>query len=125
MNFIKQVIIVFVICIIGELISTILPVPFPGSVVGMIVLFLCLIFKAVKVEKIRDFSDFLLQNMALMFIPPTVSVIEYFDVLKSVLWQFVFICIITTIISFVCTAYTVTLVIHLMKKHSERREKND
>ena len=124
MNFIKQVITVFIICIIGELISAVIPAPFPGSVIAMIVLFLCLIFKVINVEKIYDISNFLLQNMSLLFIPATVSIIEYLDVLKSVFWQFLFICLITTVISFVCTAYSVKAVMYLMKKWSERKGKN-
>lgn len=124
MNFIRQAITIFIICIIGELISAIIPAPFPGSVIAMIVLFLCLIFKVLSVEKIHGFSEFLLQNMSLLFIPATVSIIEYLDVLKSVFWQFLFICLITTIISFVCTAYSVKAVMYLIKKRSERKEKN-
>ena len=65
----------------------------------------------------------MLKNMAFFFIPVTASIVSYADVLKSILWQFVFICVVTTVITFVCTAYSVKLTIYLMNKF-KRGQKN-
>lgn len=100
-----------------------LPFPFPGSVIALILLFLFLVFKLIKVEQVNIVSDFLLKNMSFIFLPATVSIIAYVDVFKSIIWQFLTICILTTIITFYCTAYAVKLTIYLMKKFEER-EKN-
>ena len=124
MNIIKQIIIVFTICFIGEIISMFLPIPFPGSVLAMVILFFCLLFRVVKVGQIREISEFLVKNMTLLFIPATVSIIEYTDILKDVFWRFLFICFVTTVICFVCTAYSVKAVICLMQKWEERKNKN-
>ena len=56
MKTLLQIGIVFLICLIGEIISLILPFPFPGSVIAMILLFLLLLFGALKVEHIRPSS---------------------------------------------------------------------
>lgn len=44
--------------------EALLPIDFPASVIGMILLFALLVFRVLKVEHIREKSDFLLANMA-------------------------------------------------------------
>ena len=116
MKIFRQIILIFILCLLGDFISIILPFPFPGSVIALFLLFICLISKLIKPEQIDTLSDFLLKNMALMFIPSTVSIIAYLDVFKDILWQFIFICCITTIITFFATAYAVKFTMYLMNK---------
>lgn len=116
MKILEQLLRILVICVLGEVIANILPFPFPGSVLAMIMLFLCLLFKLIKVEQIDAAADFLLKNMVLLFIPSTVSIISYIDILEGFVLKFVFICIITTIITFFCTAYSVKLTMYIMDK---------
>ena len=116
MKVLEQVLRILVICVFGEFVANMLPIPFPGSVLAMIILFLCLIFKLIKVEQIDIAADFLLKNMVLLFIPSTVSIISYVGVLEGVVFKFLFICIITTVITFFCTAYSVKLTMYIMDK---------
>ena len=122
LKILKQVTVIFTVCVIGDIISSFLPIPFPGSVLAMIILFFCLLCGAVKTAQVDSIADFFLQNMAFLFIPATVSIIEYLDVLKSVLFQFIFICLITTVITFVCTAYSVKGIIYLMNKRKLKKK---
>ena len=91
-----------------------MPFAFPASVIGMILLFLLLASGVVRIEHIREKSDFLLSNMAFFFIPAGVSVINYFDVLKSSVVPLVLICLLTTVITFAATAYSIKLTVYLM-----------
>ncbi|MBQ9757445.1 MAG: CidA/LrgA family protein [Clostridia bacterium] len=116
MNFFKQVFWVFVLCCVGEVVSIFLPFPMPGSVLALILLFLCLLSKKIRPAQIDTVCDFLLGNMAFIFIPSTVSIIAYIDVFKNILWQFIFICIATTVITFFATAYAVKLTMHILSK---------
>lgn len=118
-----QIGVVFLICIIGELISKLLPFAFPGSVIAMLVLFVLLFFGILKTEHIKDKTDFMLNNMAFFFIPSSVGIINYYSNIKSVIIPFVFICIITTLITFLATAYTVKAVMKLQSIIKERRGK--
>ena len=122
MKTLLQIGIVFLICLIGEIISLILPFPFPGSVIAMILLFLLLLFGALKVEHIRGKVEFMQQNMAFFFIPAGVGIIEYFGVLQSTWMPFLLICVITTILTFAATALTVTLVMKLQRHFEKKRE---
>lgn len=116
MKIFKQIIILFILCCLGDIISLFLPIPFPGSVIALVLLFLCLISGLVKTQQIELLSEFLLKNMTLLFIPPTVSIVAYIDVFKGILWQFLFICIATTVITFFATAYSVKLTMYLLSK---------
>ncbi len=123
MNILGQISLVFGLCFAGEIIVFLLPVQFPASVIAMIILFVLLVSKTVKKESLDSITSFLTGNMALFFIPPTVAIIKSYDVFKDYLWQFVFVCFITTVITFLATAYTVMLVMKLMK--NKEGKKND
>lgn len=114
MKIIKQIGIIFSICWIAQIIESMLPIDFPASVIGMIMLFLLLLTGWLKVDHIREKSDFLLSNMAFFFIPAGVSIINYFDVLKNCVLQLIFICVVSTVITFAVTAYSMKLVLKLM-----------
>ena len=102
----------------GELVSQFIKniISIPGSILGMIILFLLLQFKVISEEKIKDVADFLLGNMAFFFVPAGVSIINYFDILKSTVLQLLVICVVSTIVTFAVTAYAVTLTVKLMEK---------
>mgnify|MGYP000607793955 FL=1 len=123
MKLLNQIFIVFCICFVGDIISYLLPIPFPGSVIAMVLLFILLCTGAVRKRRIEAITDFLLKNMSLMFIPPTVSIIGYLDVLGEVFVPFVLICLITTVLTFLATAYSVKLVIFLINRNKNGEEK--
>ena len=52
MKIIKQVGIIFLICWLGLVIEAALPFSFPASIIGMILLFVCLLFGILKIEHI-------------------------------------------------------------------------
>ena len=114
MKIIYQIGIIFSLCWVSQIVEALLPIDFPASVIGMILLFALLVFRVLKVEHIREKSDFLLSNMAFFFIPAGVSVINYFDVLKSSVVPLVLICLLTTVITFAATAYSIKLTVYLM-----------
>lgn len=116
MKIIVQIGLILGICLAGEGISLLLPIPFPGSVIAMILLFLLLLSGLLRPDHIRQKSDFLLQNMAFFFIPAGVGIIEHIETLLPVLLPLLFICLVTTILTFAASAFTAKLVIHLQEK---------
>lgn len=114
MKIIKQIGIIFTICWLSQIVEAVLPFDFPASVIGMILLFILLAFKILRVDHIREKSDFLLSNMAFFFIPAGVSIINYFDVLKNCIFQLLVICAVSTVVAFAATAYSMKLVLKLM-----------
>ena len=116
MKIIRQIGIIFTVCWLSILVEKALPFSFPASVIGMLLLFICLLTGILKIEHIQEKADFLLENMAFFFVPAGVSIINYFDVLKSTWIQLVVICVISTVITFVVTAWSVRLTIRWMER---------
>ncbi len=120
MKIIKQIAILFLICWISQIIEYFLPFSFSASIIGMVLLFLCLMTGILKIEHIQEKSDFLLSNMAFFFIPAGVSIINYCDILKSNLWQILTICVLTTFITFGVTALAIRLTMKWMRRGEKR-----
>ena len=114
-----QIAIIFTICWISQIVEAVLPFPFPASVSGMVLLLILLLVRALKVDHIREKSDFLLSNMAFFFIPAGVSIINYFDILADSLVPLLVICLVSTLLTFAVTAWAVRLTRYLM----DRRKK--
>ena len=114
MKIIKQFGIIFSLCWIATVIGELLPIAFPASVIAMLLLLLCLMTGVLKIDHIREKSDFLLANMAFFFIPAGVNVINYLDILKANWLPLLLICVITTVITFAATAYSIRLTIWLL-----------
>ena len=119
MKILCQIAIIFSLCLAGEVISALLPFPFPSPIIAMLLLLLFLFTGLLKIDHIKEKSDFLLSNMAFFFIPAGVKVIEHFDLIKQVWWQFFLIAIASTVIVFLVTAVAVSLTLRL----EERRKK--
>lgn len=122
MKLLSQIGIVFGICLISMGIEAILPFSFPASVIGMIVTFILLLFKILKLEHIKTFSDFLLGNMAFLFVPAGVNIINYLSVLVDNILPLLVICVVSTILTFGATAYSIKLTMFLMKKRGGTNE---
>ena len=118
MKIMLQIGLLFGICLVGESISVFLPIPFPGAVISMIILFLLLFFRVIQVDHIRQKADFLLKNMAFFLIPAGVGILSVIDTLRNNILPLICIVILTTILTFGATAWTVQLVIALQDKIS-------
>ena len=114
MKIIKQFGIIFSLCWIATVIEELLPIAFPASVIAMLLLLICLLTGILKIDHIREKSDFLLANMAFFFIPAGVNVINYLDILKANWLPLLLICVITTVITFAATAYSIRLTVWLL-----------
>jgi holin-like protein len=116
MKTVKQIGLLFLLCLIGEAISRILPFTLPGSLIGLFLLFALYLSGVIKKDALDGTGDFLLSNMMLFFIPATVSLMTVFELLAKNFFAIFVICITTTIITFLVTAYTAKLVMALQKR---------
>ncbi len=83
MRIFKELSIIFFFYLLGEALAMTLPFSFPGSLLGMLLLFSALLFKWVRIEEIKLVSEFLLKHMALFFIPAGVSVMASFALIEA------------------------------------------
>ena len=107
MKLFREAIIIFGIYLLGVLITDITGVPIPGNVIGMVILFLLLYLKVIKVEQISTISNFFLEHVAFFFIPAGVGLISSFSVIKNIWLQLLIVCFVTTAITMICTGLVV------------------
>ena len=110
MKLLRQFLIILIICFTGEVLSKVVHIPLPGSIIGMILLFICLISGIIKLEMIAEISKFLLDHLAFFFIPAGVGLLAYVGILKKNLLPILVICFITTFLVMIVTGWTVQLI---------------
>ena len=98
MKLFREALIILGIYLVGELISTSLHLPIPGNILGLVILFILLCTKIVKVDNISTVTNFLLDHLAFFFIPAGVGLMASLGIIKSTWWQLLIGCIVTTII---------------------------
>ena len=83
MKYMFQLSIIFGISFIGELLNRVLPLPVPASVYGLIIMFLLLCTKVIKLEQVETVSGYLMEIMPLFFIEPTVGLMKSYGLVKG------------------------------------------
>ena len=83
MNYIFQLAIIFGVSFAGELLNAILPLPVPASVYGLVIMFLLLCTKIVKLEQVENVAELLMSIMPLFFIEPTVGIMNSYGLVKG------------------------------------------
>ncbi|MGY0693896.1 CidA/LrgA family protein [Virgibacillus sp. FSP13] len=92
-----QIAILYGICLLGNWIQHSLDLFIPGSVIGMILLFILLSTNILKVKWIEEGSNFIIKNLTLFFIPATAGILNYFDVFSGKGFLLIIIVLVSTI----------------------------
>ncbi|MGN1410942.1 MAG: CidA/LrgA family protein [Oscillospiraceae bacterium] len=122
MNVLKPMSIILGISFLGEILHEILPIPFPSSVYGLIILFLLLQFKLVKLETIKSLSDFLIAVMPVFFVAPSIGLMDTWDVMLEILIPIILIGIGSTALIMIVTGKVSQSII---RKSNKGGAKND
>ncbi len=116
MKILVQIGIVFGLYWLSQGIEQALPFSFPASVISLLLLLVLLVLRVIKLEHVREKADFLLGNLTFFFIPVSVSIINYIDVIRENAVAFLVICIVSTVLTFGATAWAVQLTCRLLNK---------
>lgn len=116
-----QLMIIFTISLIGESISNLLGLPVPGSIIGLILLFLALQMKCLRLRHVSLVGNFLLANMTILFLPPAVGIMDKFDVIAPYLLPIVLIIVGALVINVIVIALVVQFVKQRFEGDFERK----
>ncbi len=119
MNIILQIGFYLALTYLGEQLSSLIPFPFPGSVIALILLFIILSLKWLRTEQIKDATHFLLTYMGLFFVPPTVGLLESAGLVAAEWWQFLFVTVATTLITMAVTILVTSFLMKLVKGNKQ------
>ncbi len=72
-----QVFLLYGLYLVGTFIQNTFDLPIPGSILGMLLLFILLTTKIFPLKWVQEGCNFLLSHLPLFFIPVTVGVMEY------------------------------------------------
>lgn len=122
MEIIIQIGIVFGICLVGQLISSCLPVAVPASVIGLLLLLLLLCLRVLKPHHIEKKSNFLLKNMAFFFIPAGAGILNNYGVVQGKILPLLLVCVVTMVLTFAAAAWTVSAVMRLQDRGQGKDE---
>jgi holin-like protein len=77
-----QVLFIHVFLFLGAALKEVIPLPIPASMFGLIILFLALYFKIVKLEWVEKGAKWLMAELLLFFVPSAVGIVNYDDILS-------------------------------------------
>jgi len=84
-----EIVLIFGCLIVGNYIRILTGISIPGSVFGMIILFILLKTGIIKEKKIKNFANFLTDNMGFFFVPVGVGIALYLDLIKAEIWPII------------------------------------
>lgn len=84
----------------GEAMQRLIPLPIPASVYGIVLLFGALCLKIVKVEQVKETGSFLSALLPLLFVSPTVGIVENWGLIQPRLLPIVLLVVGTTVLVF-------------------------
>ena len=88
---------------LGELLSRGLSLPFPGPVIGMLLLLLALRWPLVR-EPVAACADFLLSHLSLLFVPVGVGVMTHLSIVSQYGGRMLVVLVLSTLIGLAVTA---------------------
>lgn len=97
MKYLKQIAIILAVSFSGEFLNWLLPFPVPGSIYGMVILFVALMTGVIKLSSVKNVGDFLIDILPLLFIPPTVGLLDAWPIMQEFLVPVIVISIVSTI----------------------------
>lgn len=117
MKFFKQFgWIMFVTCL-GEILKYLWPFPIPASIYGLVLMMLFLMTGFIKLDRVYQAGTFLIEIMALMFIPAAVGIIESWAQLQRIILPVSIITVITTVMVMVVSGKVTQFILEREEDH--------
>ncbi|WP_131979517.1 CidA/LrgA family protein [Cricetibacter osteomyelitidis] len=127
----RSLAILFLMLFLGECISGFIRIGVPASIWGLLLLFICLVVRIIKLHWIEFSAKLLIRYMAVLFIPVSVGIIKYSDLLMSEAKALLIPNIVSTCITLVVIGFLSDYIFsrssfkHLRKKVLKRQAKNN
>ena len=123
MKYVVQFFIIALISLVGELLAKVVPLPVPGSIYGLVLMFAALKSGICPVSAVKETSGFLLEIMPVFFIAPAIAILDNMEVLRSNWIFFLVVSFFSTIVAMVVSGYVTQIVIRA-KTRGEKGEES-
>jgi holin-like protein len=115
MKMVKGIFIILLFYFLGQGVSYLIDGFVPGSIIGMILLFLSLYFKAIKPDYVKDVAYAFTRNMAVFFIPAGAGLLGAYGLISRFWMSILIVCSVSTIL-------VIAVVAIVQQKMEERRK---
>lgn len=119
---IVQIVFLYALSVLGGVVVQVLHLPLPGSIIGLIILLGLLHMKIIPKQFVADGAGFLLPILTLLFIPATVGVINYPELLS---WYGITLVVITIVSTIFALGVTAKVAQKLEMKESSKIPQNE
>ncbi|MBA4820306.1 CidA/LrgA family protein [Pantoea ananatis] len=95
-RYLRAFIIIYLCLYAGNGVALLLPITLPGSIIGMLILFALLASQILPVRWVKPGCHLIIRYMALLFVPISVGVMNYTDILTAQFGPVVVSCLVST-----------------------------
>ncbi len=121
MKYLSEITLIAAVSFLGELMGYLIPLPIPGSIYGLLLMFVLLLTGIIKVSQVKKTGDFLISLMPIMFVAPCVGLMGKFDACRELIFPILISATLSTFIVMGVTGYVSEAII----KKQDRKEKTD
>ena len=100
MKYLTQFFWILLFCALGEVLAAVIPFPIPAAIYGLVLLFLALSLKILKIEQVADAAHYLISIMGVFFVSPVVNILAYWGVIAPNVGAICVILLVTTVLVF-------------------------
>ncbi len=125
MKHLKQIAIILAVSFAGEALHSLIPLPVPGSIYGLLLMLALLMTGVVKIHEVKAVGDWLITLMPIMFVAPTAGLISGFDSYRGFIIPIIVIVLVTTPLTMVVTGKTVEGLMRVEERKRKERRHND
>lgn len=118
MKYLYQFAIIMAFSFLGETLNRLIPLPIPAAVYGLVLLFLALQLRVVKLEHIKPAGDWMVGIMGILFVAPTVNLVGCWEAIAPHLLPVTVIVLTSTVVVFGVAGIVTRLL-------TRKEEKND
>ena len=117
MKYLKQLLIILAFSLAGEALQTLIPLPIPAAIYGIVLLLIALCTGVLKAQAISDTAHFLIGIMPLLFVAPAVNILKNWGVIAPNLVPICVVMVVSTFVVFLVSGIVTQL---LVKKEGDR-----
>ena len=100
MKYIKQVLIILLFTLLGEVLARVIPFPIPAAIYGIVLMLIALGTGILKTAQVKESSDFFISIMPVLYVPVCVRILEYWGIISSNLVAILTVTIVSTYLVF-------------------------
>ena len=100
MKYLNQFLIILGFALLGEVLQRVVPLPIPASVYGIVLLFLALCCKLIRLEQVKEAGGFLTSILPVLFVSPIVGILDNWALIRGALLPMVLLVLASTVLTF-------------------------